>query len=330
MQTRVAVLIADGFTDSGLSIALDVLRTANALSERVGRPAPFRVEVVSANGGRVRAASGLVLETTRSVNRLKANVLMVPGAWLERPSDVETWLGRADIQRLIRAIASAHARGASVASSCAGAFLLAEAGLLDDREATTTWWLAEQLKRRRPRVKVLAEATLIVGRRVVTAGAVFSQADVALHLVARFAASSLAEQCANVLLLDTHTSQAPYMAAGQLRASDPMVERAERWIRTHLAEEFDMATLAKEVGASPRTLARRLHGALGLSPIALVQRLRVEASVRMLRTTPLSLEEISARVGYSNASTLSRLIRRETKTSAQEFRRRRQRTARGV
>jgi transcriptional regulator GlxA family with amidase domain len=201
--------------------------------------------------------------------------------------------------------------------------LLADAGILDDRNATTTWWLAEHLARRRPRVHVHPGAALVVERRILTAGAVFAQADVALHLVSRFGGPSLARQCADVLLLDVHASQAPYMAAQTLRSNEPIVQRAERWVRSHLAEPFDVSTLARNSGTSARSLARKLGAAVGLSPIAFVQRLRVESAVMMLETSALSLEEICIRVGYSDASTLSRLIRRETGASPREFRRRR-------
>ena len=316
------ILIADDFTDSSLSIALDVLRTANVLVERAGKPAPFRVEVASAGGGAVRAASGMVLQTTRRVARSKADVVMVAGIWVRSGAELDALLARADIQRLVRAIAAAHARGAVVASACGGAFLLADAGLLDSRRATTTWWLAEQLKRRRPRVEVVAEAALVAEGRVITGGAVFAQADVALHIVARFAGPAIAKQCANALLLDTHASQAPYMARQHLRANDPIVQAAERWVRAHLAEPFAIARLAKATGASPRTLARKLAAAVGLSPIAFVQHLRVEAALLLIETTQLSLEQIGARVGYANASTLSRLIQRETRVAPREFRRR--------
>lgn len=322
MQRSVAILVADGFTDSGLSIALDVLRAANALSERAGRPAPFRVEVASAGGGPVRAASGMCLEDTRPVSNLKADVVMVPGIWVDRAAELEPLLARADVKRLVRAIARAFARGATVASSCGGAFLLGEAGLLDGHEATTTWWLAAELQRRRPRAKIIADAALVIGRRLLTGGALFAQADVALHLVAHFAGPELSRQCANVLLLDRHASQAPYMAAQHTRAVDPIVARAERWARAHLDEPFDVEALAKNAGASPRTLARRFHAAAGLGPVAFVQRLRVTAAVRLLETSSLSLSEIALRVGYTDASTLSRLIRRETNASPQEFRRR--------
>lgn len=93
--------------------------------------------------------------------------------------------------------------------------------------------------------------------------------------------------------------------------------------RAHLAEGFDIATLARRAGASPRTLARRLDAALGLGPIAFVQRLRVETAIHLLETSRLSLDEISARVGYADANTLRRLVRRDTGLTPRELRRRR-------
>jgi transcriptional regulator GlxA family with amidase domain len=323
MRQRIAILVADGFTDSGLGIALDVFRTANALAVRAGKGPPFRVEVSSAEGGSVRAASGLVIEKTSRASASKADIVLVPGLWVEGPAEIDVRLQGTDVQRLVRVIRAAHGRGAIVGSSCGGAFLLADAGLLDGRQATTTWWLADHLARRRPEVKVVADASLIVQRRVITAGAVFAQADLTLYIVTRFGGPSLARECANVLLLDTHTSQARYMAARYLGTSDPVVQAVERWVRSHLSEDFDIPKLAKSVGASPRTLARRVDAAVGRSPIAFVQQLRVETAVALLETSRLSLREIGARVGYADPSTLSRLIRRETKTSPREFRRER-------
>lgn len=322
MSRRIAILIADGFADSGLSIALDVFRAANAIVELRDKPPPFELVVASATGGRVRAASGLVIESTRAVARLRADVWLLPGFWMKRSEALDALLAREDVRRLARALRSAHARGAIVGSACAGSFVLAEAGLLDGREATTTWWLADEFARRYPKVKLVRDAALVVGRRLLTGGAVFAQADVAMHLVGRLAGPAVARTCADALLLDTHASQAPYMAAQHLRASDPVVAKAERWVRHHLSEPFSMAQLAQHAGVSQRTLARRLQAAVGLGPMAFVQRMRTDEAVLLLQTSPLSLEEISARVGYAEASTLSRLIRRETRTSAQEIRRR--------
>jgi transcriptional regulator GlxA family with amidase domain len=322
VHRRIAVLIADGFTDSGLSVALDVLRCANALARRSGKTVPFEVSVVSARGGRVRAASGLFVAPTRSLRTAaRADILLIPGFWVEDDAGIDRVLERADVRRLIDALSAAHARGAVVGSSCAGAFLLAEAGVLEGVAATTTWWLAPHLKQRHPEVRLDATRALVVEGRVITAGAVFAQADLALYLVSRFAGPSLARRCARLLLLDEHPAQAPYMAIGYLTTNDPSVRRTETWIREHLAQDFDIPLLARRVGISPRTLARRLVDAVGLSPIGFVQRLRVETAVQLLRTTRLSLEEVGLRVGYSDSNALRRLIRRETGTTPRELRR---------
>ncbi len=126
--------------------------------------------------------------------------------------------------------------------------MLAEAGLLDGREATTAWWLGPHLKRRRPQVDVNVERSLIVRERVLCAGAVLAQADLALYLVLGSPGRRRLAAATGLLLLDTHASQAPYMALQHLAASDPTVRRAETWVRAHLADDFDVATL----GASHR------------------------------------------------------------------------------
>ena len=317
------MLVHEGFTDSGISIALDVFHTANSLRRRAAQTELFEVEILSAKGGSVQAASRLVAVSTRALHRVKlASIVLVPGFWVEDASEVDDVLDDPALQPVVRAIAAAHARGALVCSSCAGAFLLAAAGLLDGRQATTAWWLAPHLQRRWPQTQVVADAAMIVQGNVITAGALFAQADIALHVVAQFGGLSLAKLCANLLLLDRHGSQTPYMALRQLTLNDAVLRKAEKWVRANLGEAFDMPTLAKRLSVSPRTLARKLQSSLGMSPIEFVQHLRVETAVQMLETTQLSLEEVSRRVGYADPHTLSRLIRRELEVTPRELKRR--------
>lgn len=315
---KISILVADGFTDSSLSIALDVFRAANAIARHNGR-SEVGIAVASPRGGKVRSAAGLTVATDKPA---RADVVLVPGIWMEEVDTLEPTFARADVRALGEHAAKAHARGAFVGSACAGAFALADAGLLDGRACTTTWWLAPKLQQRRPATRVTAEHALVIEDRLVTAGAVFAQADLTLHVVARFLGPKTSQQCARFLLLDKHASQAPYMAVHQLSADDPTVRRAENWIQRHLAEDFAIDQLARGAGTSPRTLARRLHAVCGLSPIGFVQRLRVETAVRLLETTRLSLAEVAPRVGYRDAATLRRLVRREIGRTPRELRRR--------
>lgn len=319
MAIRVAVILLERYTDSGPCVLLDVLRTANAL---LGEPR-FVVELKSAAGGPVRSASGGFSATTKPTSALRTpDVVVVPGVWTATPAAVDAALARPETAPIVRTLRRSAARGALVTGVCAGVFWLAEAGVLDGRRATTTWWLAEHLQRRWPAIDVEPKASLVLAGRIATAGAVFAVADLALHLVTRFAGAEIAHRCANLLLLDPHPSQAPYMAMHQLGANDETVRAAERWARAHLAEAFDVATLAKAVGTSPRTLARRLDAAAGMTPIELVRRLRLESAVHLLRTTRLSVDEISTKVGYGDVGTLRRLCHEHLHTSPRDIRRR--------
>jgi transcriptional regulator GlxA family with amidase domain len=322
MVQRVGVLVLDGVTDSGVSVAFDVLRAANALSRRAGRRAPFVVEALSTNGRAVTTAAGLRLGVHGGWARAaRCDVLLVPGVWAETVSDVAGLLERADVAACGGVLRQAYRRGATVGSSCSGAFVVAAAGLLDGQRVTTTWWLSAELRRRFPAVEVDASQSLVREGRLFSAGTVFAMADLALALVSLTAGPSIARQVMKVLLLDTHASQGPYMALNQVVNDDPQVRAAEAWVRRNLARPFSVAHLARAVGLSARTLARRLEAALGLSPIAFIQRIRLETAAQTLETSRLPLDEVARQVGYADAGTLRRLMRRELGRTPRQVRR---------
>jgi transcriptional regulator GlxA family with amidase domain len=312
LQHHVAILVADGFTDSSLAITMDVLRTACSTVKRSGQSSPFRITVASADGKPVRSAAGLDVSVTGTFARAtRATIVLVPGLWAESTADIEAAMARDDVRRISSEAKKAYRRGAVVGASCSGTFVLAQAGLLDGRHCTTTWWLAPYFRSLWPQALLDSDRALVVDRRVLTAGAVFAQADLVLHLVGRYAGLAVAKQCTKLLLLDRHRSQAAYMAVRQLVTNDRSVRAAEAWIRKNLASPFLLDELSRAVGVGSRTLARRIMAAVGLSPLRFVQRLKIEAAVNLLETTTMSFEEITARVGYSDGNALRRLLQRE-------------------
>ncbi len=312
MQRTIAILMVDGFTDSSLAIATDVLRTACSIAKRAGRAMPFRIVIASADGKPVRSAAGLQVGVQHRFSRaVNADVVLVPGLWAESAADIDATLARRDVQQLGRLAAQAYSKGAIIGAACSGTFVLAQAGLLDGRDCTTTWWLAPHFRALRPAAVLSSDRALVVDGRVLTAGAVFAQADLVLHLVARYAGPGVARQCTKLLLLDRHRSQGAYMAVQQLVANDASVRAAEAWIRAHVAQPFRITELSRAVGVGARTLARRITAAVGISPLRLVQRLRVEAAVHLLETTALSFDQITERVGYSDGNALRKLLHRE-------------------
>jgi transcriptional regulator GlxA family with amidase domain len=130
---------------------------------------------------------------------------------------------------------------------------------------------------------------------------------------------ALAEATARFLVYDARPSQAAYMLPDHLAHTDPLVERFEAWARRHLAS-FTLADAARGVGASERTLQRRIRTVLGKSPLSYVQDLRVETAIYHLRTTRESVDEIAATVGYGDGVTLRTLLRKKTGRGIRELR----------
>jgi transcriptional regulator GlxA family with amidase domain len=307
-MTRVIVLDLPGGMASSLAITLDALETANGVLRRAGRREPFAVETL-----KIARASACIFQPR--------DLVIVPGLGTATDVELTARLASPAIRRAVRLLAEARAAGATIAGSCAGTFLLAEAGLLDGRRATTTWWLAPVFRKRYPQVELVAEQMVVADWPIATAGAAMAQMDLMLAVIAKFAGARTSQACARYLLLDRRTSQVPYMAITFLAGEDDRIARAESWLRKNIERDFTMEELAAAAGLTPRTFARRLKATCGVSPVRFAQRIRGEVASTLLETTNLSIDEISRRIGYSEPSTLRRLLRRDASRSPSSLRR---------
>jgi len=317
---RIFVLALDGVFDTGLATVLDAFATANELIGLSGLSVPrFDVTVVGVRKA-VRTAQGLSVPVAPASLRAAPDLVVVPAIGYKMPGPLEQALARADVADGAEALRAWAARGATMAAACIGTFILAESGLLDDHEATTTWWLAPLFRQRYPKVRLDESRILVKSGKRVTAGAALSHMDLALALIQQ-RSPRLAALTARYLIVDSRPSQAPYVLADHLAHSDPVVERFERWARSRLAGGFSLAQAAVAVGASKRTLARRLATVLGKTPLSYFQDLRVERAVHLLKTTDESVDEIATRVGYADGVTLRTLLRRRIGQGVKELRR---------
>jgi transcriptional regulator GlxA family with amidase domain len=306
-MTEVAVIEIEGRMASSAAITHDVLATANRISA-AKRVSAFKVTTVRCGSRR------------SSADLRGIELVIVPGLGTPSAGELETKLKTSMCRRAVDMLAQAHTTGAALAASCASTFLLAETGLLDGRRATTTWWFAPLFRQRYPAVELLTEQMVVADWPIATGGAAMAQMDLMLAIVDRFAGPSLAKACASYLLLDGRRSQAPFMAITYLASQDPRIAMAEKWVRDNIARDFAIEELACAVALAPRTFARRVSAICGVSPIQFVQRIRLENARLLLETTRLSVDEIARRVGYSEPSTLRRLIRRDTKHPPGHFR----------
>ena len=317
---RIHILALDGVFDTGLATLLDAFQTANELAEMSSLTSlRFDVAIVGVRKT-VKTSQGLMVPVVPTPRRIIPDWVVVPAIGFKMPGPLQAALARRDVSDVADTLRSYADRGAAAAAACIGTFVLAESGLLDNQDATTTWWLAPLFRERYPKVRLDESSMIVKSGKVVTAGAALSHMDLALWII-RQKSPRLAALTAKYLVVDSRPSQSAYILVDHLAHSDPLVERFEHWARGALTRGFSLQDAAAATSSSKRTLARRMQEVLGKSPLAYFQDLRVERAVHLLKTTDQGVEEIAARVGYSEGVTLRTLLRRRLGQGVKEIRR---------
>jgi transcriptional regulator GlxA family with amidase domain len=318
------VLLLPGVLDGSLGVTLDAALAANRLRRAAGQPDLFLVRQATPRGRTQHTAAGLRVGPLQPLPAVdKGDLIVVPGSNAATAPEVEAWLATPPVQQAARWLAQALDAGASVAAGCTGTFVLAEAGLLAGRHATTTWWLAPLFRQRYPDVTLDVEHMVVPAGRVTTAGAALAQADLMLALIGRFGSARLAAACTRYLLIDPRGLQSRYAVLNHLARADPFLVELEGLIEARLAQPESIDDLAAAMHVSARTLARRVQAAVGLSPVRLVQRVRIEHALHLLETSDLPIDDVAAQVGYADPATLRRLLKRSVGDGPSALRKRR-------
>lgn len=319
---RIGVHIYPGGVAASATGPADVFRIANALVR--WRPASEHVRFepvwVSAKGGQVRQETGVIFDTV-AIAEAGLHAIFVPGIDHDKPTSlVQAVEGMAVEQEALRALPP-HVL---VAAHCTGTFLAAEAGLLDGRRCTTSWWVGKHFAQRYPSASLEGDQLMVVDGHVLTAGGMTSFLDLSLWLVGHFGGDALRQMTAKFMVTDPNRlSQTPYVAAALAQApGHAVVEQARRWLNQHLDKEWSMEALAEACHTSTRTLLRRFREAQGMTPVQYAQQLRVERAKGLLESTALSLETITERCGYEDVSTFSKVFKRWTEVTPREYRHR--------
>jgi transcriptional regulator GlxA family with amidase domain len=316
---RIAVLALQGLFDTGLTVMLDAFSLANKFSavQMGGRPC-FDVSLVGVRK-KVRSGQGLTIPVQPVMADLKPDWVIIPALNTGTPEQLVPALGRPDVIQAKAQLLKWHAQGALLAASCIGTFLVAETGLLDHRQATTTWWLGPLFRQRYPNVLLDESRMLVLTDVGVTAGAAMGHLDLALWLIRR-ASPELAALVSRYLLADIRSSQAPYIIPNHLAQADPLIQRFELWARDHLKAGFSLQEAASALATSARTLQRRCQDVLGKSPLAYFQDLRVEHAQSLLHGSGLGIDAIAAEVGYVDGATLRTLLRQRLGRGVRDLR----------
>lgn len=278
--------------------------------------AGYEVTVVSPRR-RVIASGGTAL----GVSALReVDVLVVPGFALVPGLDLDAKLASLGPEL---GVISAHAdAGNVVVSICVGAFLLAEAGVLNQRRATTAWLFADELARRYPEADVQPDRLVVTDEGVTTTAAFSAMYDFALQLIRRHSGARVARATARVALVDdARSSQLPYVDARLLpQPGDEFSGGVMRWLDQNLSTRYDLAALANTFNVSSRTLLRRFAAETGRSPLEHLRSARVRRARHLLATTDRTVASISAAVGYADSGTFAALFAKHTGQRPRDYR----------
>ncbi|WP_433553494.1 helix-turn-helix domain-containing protein [Micromonospora zamorensis] len=282
---------------------------------RPGLPVNYRFDVCAEQAGIVPTMAGYDMAVTSGLHALEtADTVVIPG-WQRREQPAPS--------AVIDALRRAHRRGARIVAICSGAFLLAHAGLLDQRRATTHWRMAAEFAARFPDVHVEADSLYIDLGDVATSAGTAAGIDLCLHLVRNDHGAAHANQIARHMVMPPHREggQLQY-AAASLTAHTPMsLGPVLDWATERLQDPLTVNDLATQARMSPRTFARRFTAQLGISPGQWLLQQRITAARALLEETDLPVETIATRVGLSTATNLRRRFRTTVNTTPTAYRR---------
>ena len=296
--------------------SLDVAGPAEVFAAASG---DYRVEVVAPVPGVVRASSGLALWADRALADVRGplDTLVVAGG-----EGTPAVMADADVLAAVRRLAPRCTRMASV---CSGAFVLAAAGLLDGRRATTHWGWCDTLAHAFPAVTVEPDRIFVRDGDVWTSAGVTAGIDLALAMVeedlGREVALAVARRLVVFLKRPGGQSQFSAQLAGQLAERQPLGE-LQAWVADHLGEDLSVERLARRAAMSTRNFSRTFRRQVGVTPARFVERARVEGARRLLEESSGSVDEIAARCGFGTAETMRRTFLRSMHVTPTDYRRR--------
>ncbi|MEW2416266.1 helix-turn-helix domain-containing protein [Streptomyces sp. NPDC046866] len=297
---RVAVVALPPVTTFDLSIPNVVFGTARV----DGRPA-YEVAVCTPDPGVVKAMHGMDVVVPHGLRAIeRADTVIVTGTGSRTGSD----------PRVLDALRAAATRGLRIASICTGAFVLAQAGLLDGRGATTFWAVSDEFRRLFPRVDVRPDVLFVEDGGVLTSAGMSAGIDLCLHMVRGDHGAAVANATARLVVAAPvrpgHQTQFVQTPLPPERGTSLAATRA--WALARLDEPTTLADLARHAGTSVRTLTRRFRAETGLSPLQWLLHQRLDRAREILETTALPMDQVAARSGLGTADSLRAHLHRHT------------------
>ena len=319
---NVVVLGFDQALASAITGVVDLFAMAGVTWNRIqGEPTEpvFKTLIASKNQQDIQCSNGLKLAAHLSFDDItQAQVIIVPtiGGPINQVLAFNP--------ELISLLQKAHHANWTIAGNCTGNFLLAQAGILDGKSATTHWGFKNDFEQRFPNVLLKTDQMITRDENIYCAGGGLAWFDLGLHIIERSVGFETAIQTAKAFVLDyRRDSQLSYSIMRLSKAhKDEMVRQAQAFLEENYAQPFNVESFAQSFSISKRTLIRRFNNALAMPPNSYLQSIRIERAQKMLEESQHNVEQVMNLVGYEDASSFRRLFRKKTGLSPTEYRHR--------
>jgi len=294
MAHRVALVVLNGTTQFEMAVGYEVF----GLDRSEYSDDWYEFALVAGEPGPIRIQGGLLVEGAHGLSHLRtADTIIVPAVVDERTDYPEP---------LLAALRAAHRRGARIASICTGAFVLAEAGLLDGRCATTHWMDTNELARRYPAVRIEPDVLYVEDDNIFTSAGAAAGIDLCLHLVRLDLGSAVANAVARRMVVPPHRDggQAQFVDAPMPRGETDMLGPLLDWALANLDQPLTLDDMARHASVSTRTLVRRFQTTTGTTPLQWLLGQRVRRAQHLLESTDEPIERIAGLAGFGTAANL--------------------------
>lgn len=315
---RISFIALERALASSITIPLEMFYAARSISQVTGGTnSELELQVVGIEPGPVQMAGGLVITPSTNIACLQqSDLIFVPGLWgspvktLRKSAALLDWLNRQ------------HRQGSTLCSLVTGSYFLAEAGLLDGRDATTHWYYFDDFAARYPQVRLNRKRFITLDNNLYCTGSVNAARDVTLHLVEEIFSSSIASSITRHFTHEIQRSYESMLLSQQQQDThhDELIIKIQEWLQNHHQESVRIETLAREFKISTRSLNRRFKAAARMTPLQYLQQLRIEQAKELLKQSNLAIAEIAYAAGYQDTSHFGSLFRKHTGITPMEYR----------
>ncbi len=315
---KISILGLNNSLASTICGPMDIFAQAGMLYNKICaiNPSPFfQVEIVSVSQPTIRCLNALEVQSHKTIDTAKQAdlIIVASGDYLE---DTE------EIAKAVTWIRKMYRKGAAVASICTGAFVLAEAGILKDKIATTHWGYAALFRNKYPDITLKSEQLVVDNENVLCSGGVNSYAELCLYLVNKYTNYEVARQCSMSLVLDNrNVSQNNYaLFEYQKKHGDARVSQVQEFIENKFRANPTLIEMAREVNLNGRTLLRRFKKATGETPHQYLLRYKIDVAKDRLISGSMTIDEVCYHIGYENRKFFGKVFKKSTGLTPSGFR----------